>query len=359
MSRPASVTINLSALRHNISRVRDLAKGSKVMAIIKADAYGHGLIRVARQLSDADAFGVAFLDEAQELREAGIDKRIVLLEGPYSAAELMEIQALGLEIVVHDVSQLEMLEQVTLPKPLVTWLKIDTGMHRLGFLPELVNMAWARLRDCTAVAAGIHLMTHLAVASERDNPMTEQQLATFFDLIRDKEGPRTIANSAGVIAFPESHVEWVRPGIMLYGISPLSDSTGIEEGLQPVMTMATRLIAVKSLRKNEPVGYGATWRCPEDMLVGVVAAGYGDGYPRHAPSGTPVLVNGQRVTLIGRASMDMMIVDLRHQPQARVGDPVVLWGEGLPVEEVASHAGTIPYELLCGVNKRLNLIEHG
>ena len=170
---------------------------------------------------------------------------------------------------------------------------------------------------------------------------------------------QTIANSAGIIAFPDTHSDWVRPGLMLYGVSPLSDSTGIDEGLQPVMTLESKLIAVKKLKTNEPVGYGATWRCPEDMPVGVVAAGYGDGYPRHAPSGTPVLVNNERVTLIGRASMDMLIVDLRNQPQAKVGDPVILWGEGLPVEEIAAHAGTIPYELLCGVHKRLTFIEQG
>jgi alanine racemase len=359
MSRPASVTINLSALRHNLARVRQLAKDSRVMAIIKADAYGHGLIRAASHLADADAFGVACMEEARELRHADINKRIMLLEGPYSGEELAEISDLDLEIMVHDPSQLEMLENTRVKKPLVAWMKIDTGMHRLGFLPEQVESAWARLQSCPAIDPKVHLATHLAVATERDNPMTEQQIETFADLTADKDTPKSIANSAGVLAFPESHADWVRPGIMLYGISPMSDSTARDEQLQPVMTLHTRLIAVKTLKKNECVGYGATWRCPEDMPVGIVAAGYGDGYPRHAPSGTPVLVNGQRVTLIGRASMDMLNVDLRQYPAAKVGDPVVLWGDGLPVEEVANHAGTIPYELLCGVHKRLRLIEHG
>ncbi len=359
MSRPASVIINLSALRHNLARVRQLAKDSRVMAIIKADAYGHGLIRAASHLAEADAFGVACMEEARELRHADINKRIMLLEGPYSGGELAEISDLDLEIMIHDPSQLEMLEKTRVKKPLIAWMKIDTGMHRLGFLPEQVESAWARLQSCPAIDPKVHLATHLAVASERENPMTEQQIATFAELTADKATPKSIANSAGVLAFPESHVDWVRPGIMLYGISPMSDSTAWDEQLQPVMTLHSRLIAVKTLKKNECVGYGATWRCPQDMPVGIVAAGYGDGYPRHAPSGTPVLVSGQRVTLIGRASMDMLIVDLRQHPTAQVGDPVVLWGDGLPVEEVANHAGTIPYELLCGVHKRLRLIEHG
>ncbi len=359
MTRPSRVVINLNALRHNLNRVRTLAPRAQVMAIVKADAYGHGITRVAKALSNADAFGVACLEEARQLRTAGIQQPIILLEGHYSAAELTEIRALDLDIVVHDVSQVEMLESTRLPQPLRVWLKIDSGMHRLGFLPELFSDVWQRLRNCPSVHADIRLMTHLASANERNNPMTAEQLKCFADVCGAINGVRTIANSAGIIAFPDTHADWVRPGLMLYGVSPLSDSTGLQEGLQPVMTLESKLIAVKRLKANEPVGYGATWRCPEDMPVGVVAAGYGDGYPRHAPSGTPVLVNNERVTLIGRASMDMLIVDLRKQPKAKVGDSVVLWGEGLPVEEIAAHAGTIPYELLCGVHKRLKFIEQG
>ena len=359
MTRPARVVINLGALHHNLARVRELSPKSRIMAIVKADAYGHGITRVANVLSSVHAFGVACLEEARELRAAEISQPVVLLEGPYAASELNEIAHLNLEVVIHDMSQVEMLENVNLTRPVPVWLKIDSGMHRLGFLPELFPQVWQRLHACKSVAEEIRLMTHLASANDRENPMTTIQMECFRNLCRDIKAEQTIANSAGILAFPESHANWVRPGLMLYGASPLIDSHGDTEGLQPVMTLESQLIAVKKLSANEPVGYGATWHCPEDMPVGVVAAGYGDGYPRHAPSGTPVLVNGERVSLIGRASMDMLIVDLRKQPHARVGDPVILWGDGLPVEEIANHAGTIPYELLCGVHKRLRFIERG
>lgn len=357
MSRPAEVVINLSALRHNFSRIRTLAPDSRIMAIVKADAYGHGIARIAQALENADAFGVACLEEAQELRQANIKQRIILLEGPYAREELAEIRQLGLDIVVHDLSQIEMLEQQSSNeqvgrKPLNIWLKVDTGMHRLGFSPELASAAYTRLKQIVWVDE-IRLMTHLARANDRQNSMTQTQIACFNQLQATLSGEKTVANSAAIIAFPEAHLDWIRPGIMLYGVSPFHDSFGPQEGLQPVMTLQSKLITVRQLKAGEPVGYGATWRCPVDMSVGVVAAGYGDGYPRHAQSGTPVLVNGKRVELIGRASMDMLTVDLRTQPQAKTGDPVILWGDGLPVEEVANYADTISYEVLCAVHKRL------
>ena len=357
MSRPAKVVISLSALRHNFNRIRTLAPDTRIMAIVKADAYGHGLSHTAQCLEHADAFGVACLEEAGELRQAKIKQRIILLEGPYSGEELAEISQLGLDIVVHDLSQIEMLEQNQLNKPVCVWLKVDTGMHRLGFSPDLVNQVLARLEQ-SACVQNVRLMTHLASANNREDPMTREQMQCFSQLSEYMSHEKTIANSAGILAFSEAHVDWVRPGIMLYGVSPFSDSNGPQEGLQPVMMLQSKLITVRALKAGEPVGYGATWRCPEDMSVGVVAAGYGDGYPRHAESGTPVLVNGKRVELIGRASMDMLTVDLRSQPQAKTGAPVVLWGEGLPVEEIANHAGTIPYEVLCAVHKRLKF-EYG
>ena len=352
MSRPAKVVISLSALRHNFNRIRTLAPDAKIMAIVKADAYGHGIDRIAQSLEHADAFGVACLEEARELRQANIKQRINLLEGPYAGEELAEISELGLDIVVHDISQVEMIEQTQLNRPISIWLKIDTGMHRLGFLPGLVNDMVSRLRQTNSVK-NIRFMTHLASANDRENPMTSEQIQCFSQFTENQNIEKTIANSAAIMAFPDAHVDWVRPGIMLYGVSPFADSQGPQEGLEPVMTLQSRLITVKQLKAGEPVGYGATWRCPEDMLVGIVAAGYGDGYPRHAKSGTPVLVNGKRAELIGRASMDMLTVDLRSQAQAKTGDPVVLWGEGLPVEEIAKHADTIPYEVLCAVHKRL------
>jgi alanine racemase len=322
------------------------------MAIIKADAYGHGLTRMARAFADADAFGVACLEEAVTLRRAGATKRIILLEGVFDAEELAVVRELGLETMAHCPEQVTMLEQAPPGAPVAVWLKVDTGMHRLGVDPAQAAALWKRLSLSASVADPIRLVTHFANANARGDASVERQLAVFADSIGALAGERCIANSAGVIAVPQAHADWVRPGLMLYGVSPFADTVAVEEGLKPVMTVRSALIAVKRVQMGESVGYGGTWTCPEDMPIGVVAIGYGDGYPRHCESGTPVLVNGRRAALIGRPSMDMLIVDLRNVPQAQVGDPVVLWGEGLPVEEVARYAGTIPYELLCSVRLR-------
>ncbi len=359
MSRPARVHINLSALRHNLSRVRTLAPHSRIMAIIKADGYGHGIERVARALDEADAFGVACLEEATAVRNAGVGKPVVLLEGPYSGEELLRIKSMGIEIVVHDPVQIDMLERCDIQGTLRVWLKIDTGMHRLGINPGILPDCIERLRACRCVDGQIHLMTHLACANEKLHALTDEQLTLFRELTDDYELPRTIANSAAVLSRPDSHADWVRPGIMIYGISPFTGETGADHGLQAVMSFRSELIAVKQLRRGDSVGYGAAWQCPEDMPVGIVAAGYGDGYPRPAPAGTPVLVRGTRTGLAGHVSMDMMAVDLRPVPDATIGDPVVLWGETLPVEEVAASVGTIPYELVSSVQKRLRFVEHG
>ena len=359
MTRPSRVVIDKQALKHNFRRVKELAPNSKIMAIIKADAYGHGLIRVAKTLSDADAFGVACLEEAEQLRSASITTPIVLLEGPHKAIDLSLIVQLHLDIVIHNEFQLEILEQATIDEPLRVWLKIDTGMHRLGFPVDKVSDALQRLSKCSNVKMAPGLMTHLATANEKDNLLTQQQLKLFKRVCNGIDSEKTIANSAAVISFPETHVDWIRPGLMLYGVSPLAGSCAGEHGLKSVMTLESEIISIQYLVKGEAVGYGATWQCPEDMPVGVVAAGYGDGFPRHAKSGTPVLVNDVRCSLIGRTSMDMMTIDLRNQPEAKIGDRVVLWGESLPIEEIARHAETIPYELLCGVHKRLEFIERG
>ena len=352
MSRPAKVVVNLSALRHNFNQARSLAPNSRIMAVIKADAYGHGLVPTAQALDSADAFGVACLEEAQELRQAKIKQRIVLLEGPYTISELPEISRLQLDIVVHDQSQLEMLEHTTLPASFSIWLKLDTGMHRLGFPPETAKQAYQRLKQCAAIA-DIRLMTHLASANNRADRMVFEQIDRFNQCSQALPGEKTIANSAGILACKQSHADWIRPGIMLYGVSPFIDSTGPDENLQPVMTFQSKLISVKKIGAGEPVGYGATWYCPEATYIGVVASGYGDGYPRHARSGTPILVNGKRAKLIGRASMDLLIVDLGVWTSAKVGDEIMLWGADLPVEEIAACAETIPYEILCSVHKRL------
>lgn len=359
MTRPASVVINLAALKSNFQRIRQLVSTQRIMAIVKADAYGHGITRVARSLDQADAFGVACLEEAQELRAAGISQPIVLLEGPFHADELSLIQQLDLEIVVHHADQFAMLDTADGKTEIRAWLKIDTGMHRLGFAPADVSAARERLLGCKTISRDIRLMTHLASANDPDAALTARQLETFYNCTRGLADECSIANSAAILDWPDSHADWVRPGLLLYGVSPSSHRKAVDEGLQPVMTLRSRLISVKSLQAGESIGYGATWICPEAMPIGIVAAGYGDGYPRHARSGTPVLVNNRRAGLIGLASMDMLAVDLRRVPEARVGDPVVLWGDGLPVEEIAGCADTIPYELLCGDRKRMTLHEQG
>lgn len=357
MTRPARVVIDLSALQHNLSRVRELAAGCRVMAVVKADGYGHGLVRVATALASADAFGVACMEEAEELRAAGIQHKVVLLEGPYSADGLARARALALEMVIHHAYQLEILEQAQLSSPVNVWLKIDSGMHRLGFHPGDVSAAMQRLRACKVVGE-IRLMTHFAAASDRDNPMTREQLQVFNTVCAGLQGQRSLANSAAVIAWPETHGDWIRPGLMLYGVSPMDDGTAVDHGLRPVMALVSELISVKNLKQGDPVGYGAQWRCPDDMQVGIVATGYGDGFPRHAKTGTPIIVNDTEAMIIGNTSMDMLAVDLRKVPEARVGDTVILWGPQLPVERIAQHAGTIPYEILCAVHKRLRFIEH-
>lgn len=355
MIRAAEAYVDLQALRHNFQRAREAAANSRVMAIVKANGYGHGLVRVARTLAGADAFGVANLDEALALRAAGATQPVVILEGVAAAAELDEASRSALDLVVHHSSQLELLERTALRRPVNAWLKVDTGMHRLGFAPERVADAWVRLQRCAAVGA-LRLMTHLSDAEERSGERTRQQLACFNAVAAPLAAAEySVANSAAVLARPETHGHWIRPGLMLYGASPFSDSTASAEGLRPVMTLRTRLIAVNRFRKDDRVGYGGEWVCPEDMPVGVAAVGYGDGYPRHARSGTPVLVDNHPAALIGRVSMDMICLDLRGRPGARVNDPVVLWGEGLPVEVVARHAGTIAYDLLCGVSQRVQL----
>ena len=359
MTRPARVIIDLEALRHNLSRTRLYAPRSKVLAIVKADAYGHGLSRVANALADVDGFGVACLEEAQALRQAGARQKILLLEGPYCADELPAIEDLRLDMVIHHQQQINLLKNAVIAGPVHVWLKVDSGMHRLGFAPAEVDNALLQLKRIASIAPHIRLMSHLAMANEPDSPMTKEQIALFADIISQYQGETSLANSAGVIAWGAACSDWVRPGLMLYGVSPIDNKTAAECDLKPVMSLESALICVRQLKRGEPVGYGASWRCPEDMPIGIVAAGYGDGFPRHATSGTPVLVNGKRCRLIGKSSMDMITVDLREYPDAKVGDPVLIWGKDLPVAEIAGYAGTVPYELLCGVHKRLSFIERG
>ena len=350
MSRPARALLDAQALRHNLQQVRRHAPHSKVMAVVKANAYGHGLSWAAKILEDADAFGVASVEEGMELRAAGVTRPICLLEGFFAADEIPLLGRHQLAATVHEQDQLQVLESASGATPIAVWIKIDTGMHRIGFAPEEVPAVLARLKACPAVAE-IRVMSHFANADNKFDSTTQSQIECFRPLCQGLEG--SLANSAGILAWPDSHLDWVRPGIMLYGGSPLIGHHAHDLDLMPVMTLQSALIAVHRRRKGEAVGYGGDWLCPEDMTVGVAAVGYGDGYPRHAPPGTPVLVNGRRTPLIGRVSMDMITLDLRAQPEAKAGDPVVLWGTGLPVDEVAAQAGTISYELLCHVAERI------
>jgi alanine racemase len=357
MSRPTSATIHTDALRHNLSQVRHRAPHSRVMAVVKADGYGHGLERVARALSGADAFGVAALSDAERLRAAGLSQPIVLLSGFDEPDDIAQLRRLNVETAVHHAFQLEMLEQAPVGDPIRCWLKLDTGMHRLGFAPECVRDAYARLQAMPAVADDIVLMNHFASSDEFQRPQTREQLRVFAEATAGLSGARSLANSAAVLGWPDTHADWVRPGGALYGISVVDGQPGGDFGLKPAMTLATRLIAVNRIRKGERIGYSATWQCPEDMPVGVAAIGYGDGYPRSVPAGTPTLVNGLVTDIIGRVSMDLMTIDLRAQPTAKPGDPVVLWGEGLPVETIAAAAGTIGYEPVCSITRRVRFVE--
>ena len=356
MSRPTQITIHLAALKHNLQQVRKMAPHSSVIAMVKSDAYGHGLTRVATALTDVEALGVACSEEGLMLRQAGVKNPIVLMEGLFTANELANVGTHDFVIVVHHVAQVEMLEKNPNQGPIPVWLKIDTGMHRLGFEPGQVQSIYSRLMNCPAVKKPIGLMTHFAQSDSPDRAVTTQQIEIFNEVTQILPGPRSLANSGGIIAWPSTHADWVRPGIMLYGASPFADQNGIKHQLQPVMTLSSELIAIHQLAKGARVGYGGTWTCPEDMRVGVVGIGYGDGYPAHAQNGTPVLVNNRPCSLIGRVSMDMMTVDLRTQLQAKIGDPVLLWGPGLPVEVVAKHSNTIGYELLTRITQRVRIV---
>lgn len=364
MSRTALATIHLGALRRNLARVRERARGAKVMAVVKADGYGHGLERVARACAQADALGVAALGDGLRLRSAGNRQRIVVLSGPDEPGDLTEFRRLQLDAVIHHESQLAWLAADRDPRPLRVWLKVDTGMHRLGFDPQDIVEIYARLRALPNIDADIVLMTHFAASDEFDNELTAAQIARFESATADLAGARSLANSAGLLGWPAAldgnaspAERWVRVGGLLYGLSVVEGKSGSDLGFEPAMTLSTRLISVKQVKKGERIGYAATWECPEDMPVGVAAIGYGDGYPRSAQPGTPVLLDETRAAIVGRVSMDLVTIDLRKVPAAQVGDRVTLWGAGLPVEAIAAHAGTIGYDLTCGMTRRVLFVE--
>jgi len=349
-----SATIDATALRHNLQVIRQRAPHSRIMAVIKANAYGHGLLVVARALQSADAFAVARVDEGFILRRAGITARTVLLEGVFDSEQLAAAAAADFELVVHTAEQVELLRAAPPGAAFKVWLKLDTGMNRLGFKGRDFDEAHAALSALPAVRAPVNLFTHLSSADDPELPTTQEQLTRFGAATAAMGGERSIANSAGLLSYPSAQADWVRPGLLLYGASPFSGSVGADYGLRPAMTLHSHIIAVKALEAGERVGYGGAWTAQRPTRLAVAAVGYGDGYPRSLPSGSPVLVNGERHPLAGRVSMDMIGIDVGAMKAApRLGDPVTLWGEGLPVEEIAVWADTIPYELLCGISQRV------
>jgi len=343
--------IDLAALRHNLSVVRKHAPSVGIMAVVKSMAYGHGATQVSRALADmADALAVARIEEGLALREAGLELPIVVLEGPRGAEDLEVAFTHELELSIHHESQLPLLREYA-DEPIDCWLKLDTGMHRLGFPVEQAGRLFEELKSMPSVAS-LRVMTHLACADDLSDQATALQLQRLHDATTGMDTEFSIANSAGILAWPASHADWVRPGLMLYGASPVIGKSAAAFGLRPVMTLKAPLIAINRLQAGDAVGYGATWRAPEAMPIGVVGIGYGDGYPRHVGAGAQVLLNGQRVPVVGRVSMDMITVDLRGI-EAQVGDLATLWGSGLPADEVAAWADTIAYTLFCGVTARV------
>jgi len=350
MPRPILARIDIDALKSNLRVARRAAPSARMMAVIKANGYGHGLMRAAEALSDAEGFALLDIQDAMRLREAGFRQTILLLEGFFEADDLPLLAEYDIACVIHSDWQLAMLDAYPRRGSLDIWLKVNSGMQRLGFSPQKLPQAMEQLRRHRAVRE-VTLMTHFANADEARG--VSEQLDLFNAAAAAYRMPRSLANSAALLRYPQTHGTWVRPGIMLYGASPFADKTAAELGLRPVMTLTSRIIAVQELRAGDEVGYGSLFRADHAMRIGIVACGYADGYPRHAPTGTPVLVGGQRTRTLGRVSMDMLFVDLGDLPQAGVGTPVTLWGEGMPIEEVATAAGTISYELMCALTARV------
>ena len=360
MPRPISAVIDLLAMRRNLALARRHARGRFVWAVVKANAYGHGLVRATRAFAEADGLALLELDDAQRARDAGWSRPILLLEGCFDAHELDTASSLKLTVVVHEASQIDMLERARLPVPIDVYMKLNTGMNRLGFDSRQAQAAYARLKACTNVAQ-LTLMIHFANADRAAGASgpTEvaEQMAALQSIAGDWPEPRSCANSAALFLRPEVQGNSVRPGIALYGAATDESHTAAELGVAPAMALHSRLIAVQSLNAGQAVGYGSRFLAPRPIRIGVVACGYADGYPRHAPDGTSVLIDGVRVPIAGRVSMDMITVDLTLAPHAAVGSHVELWGKNLPIDEVANVCGTVGYELMCALAPRVPVTE--
>ena len=356
--RPARALIDLQALRHNYQLARELS-GARALAVVKADAYGHGAVLCAQALqAEADGFAVACIEEALELRAAGITPPILLLEGFFEASELALIDQHQLWFVVHSLWQLDAIEQAHLSRPLQVWLKLDSGMHRVGLFPEQYQAAYRRLQASGKVDK-IVLMSHFARADELDCPRSEEQVALFEQARAGLQAEVSLRNSPAILGWPTIASDWVRPGIMLYGATPFEQDQAEAARLRPVMTLESKIISVRELPAGEPVGYGARFVAERPTRVGVVAMGYADGYPRHAATGTPIMVDGQMTRLIGRVSMDMLTVDLTDLPGAGLGSRVELWGRNVSASAVAYGCGSIPYQLFCNLKRVPRLYSGG
>ncbi len=354
MSRAATAILSTENLIHNLNIIKQKAPGTKVIAMIKANGYGHGLRSTAQRLEKhVYSFGVASIDEAIALRNAGIKIPITLMGGVFEIDELLVASCQNFHVVIHEEPQIAWLQQINLPVPLKIWLKIDTGMGRLGLKPERMAEVHQLLSNNKNIVQPINVMSHLACADEPEHPLNKKQFEVFDKFTKNLPGAKSLAASPSIFRFPETTYDIIRPGISLYGISPFKHISAQELGLKPVMTLQTRLISVKHRLMGESIGYSARFTCPEDMPIGVIAMGYGDGYPRTARDGTPILVNNVRCQLAGRVSMDLITIDLRNCPNAKVGDPVILWGNGLPIEEVATYTENIPNDLLCSIQNRV------
>ncbi len=350
----AEAVINLKAISDNYNLLKKKCGNKSVVAVIKGDAYGHNAVKTARTLTQADMFAVSRIEEALELRNEGIKQPILLLEGCFCIADLETAAHEGFHTAIHCQEQLDDLKQAKITQPVTVWLKVDTGMHRLGIHPDEIEY-YARQIEATKKLAGpVGFMSHFSCADNISSAKTQHQIELFLSKTSGFSGPKTIANSAGILYWTDSHLDYMRAGISLYGISPNENETGKQHGLKSVMALNSKLIAVRKHQANLPVGYGESWKSNRDTYIGVVAMGYGDGYPRNAPEGTPVYINGRNVPISGRVSMDMVTVDLGPDACDSVGDIVEFWGDNLPIENVAKHIGTIPYELVIKLTKRVH-----
>lgn len=356
MAEPTKALVDLGALRANYRLACSLGRAAQTLAVVKANAYGHGAAACALALEDlTPAFGVCCIEEALALRASGIRKPVLLLRGSLDREEIRLASEQGFWLTAYSPEHVDSIVGRRLPSPLTVWVKIDTGMHRLGLQPKQLPVAIERLNASENVRKPLVVATHFACADDPENPFTQVQIARFHAAVEGMDVLASLANSAALVAWPEALAHWNRPGIMLYGASPLGKPHDVDRQLRPVMQLESRVIALRQIDAGERVGYTGSWRATRPSVIATVAIGYGDGYPRHAVNGTPVLVGGKRAPLAGRVSMDMITVDVTDLPGTSIGDPVTLWGKGLPVNEVAASAGTIGYEVLTRMTGRVPL----